>query len=175
MIPVSTTGDVDEFDVKRLMLVTGGLKKGQRMAIRGHGKNFLITHLGENLHIEAEGETSPASHSAQVTGVRTKIDPKVWGPKVWYILHTSALTLYTIEARQRCVRNLVVPCGTCRTHWKKVLEDFPPIYSGISSFFAWSVNAHNAVNWQLGSPILDIHDAYLLWHSIISSPLYPKS
>lgn len=162
-IPVITEGDVTGEEVEKLRLATGKMQLGQRMQIRAFGKVFQVKHLGENLYVQTEGKQENPGTVVSVPGVVQKIDPEVWGPKTWQRLHTQALVLESPEDRKRLVRNLAIPCGECKTHWKEVLKEYPPILSGISTFFAWSVNVHNAVNRKLEKKEIGVNDAYIYW------------
>lgn len=76
------------------------------------------------------------------------------GPQLWRELHRWAmgdpkeatggvwLTAFTAK----------MPCGECRKHWRALLGAIPPRYG--AEAFAWSVEAHNAVNQRLGKPLL---------------------
>ena len=40
----------------------------------------------------------------------------------------------------------------CRKHWQAIKSKVPPAFVSAVDFDAWAVNAHNAVNAQLGKP-----------------------
>jgi hypothetical protein len=56
-----------------------------------------------------------------------------------------------------------LPCGECRVHFNKILEDLPPNFSDSREFFNWGVEAHNKVNERLGKRLFTIEEAVLLW------------
>lgn len=92
----------------------------------------------------------------------------VVGPKLWTELHRHALSLpgAPIEKTLRLwlddfARRL--PCGDCRSHWKKMVKATPPDLSGAAAFFAWTVARHNEVNARLGKPAMSVADALALW------------
>lgn len=162
-LPVTSEGDVSQEEIEKLRLAMVKLQIGRRMQIRAFGRVFQISHLGENLHVQTEGRQENPGIVVNVPGVVQKIDPEVWGPKTWQRLHSQALVLDSPEDRKHLIRNLVIPCGECKTHWKEVLKEYPPILSGISTFFAWSVNVHNAVNRKLEKKEIGVNDAYIYW------------
>lgn len=41
---------------------------------------------------------------------------------------------------------------SCRSHWKKLLEDMPPDYSSRDRYWIWTVKAHNRVNAKMEKP-----------------------
>lgn len=62
------------------------------------------------------------------------LDPKVWGPKLWFVLHSMSFA-YPEKAKQRDMENMrtflnslphVLPCMSCRKNLKKHLDDNPP-------------------------------------------------
>ena len=84
-----------------------------------------------------------------------------WGPAQWQALHTTArdglLTPAWLVAFNSGIPNL--PCG-CRNHWRSVLAALPPPHSApAAEQFAWSWQAHNAVNGKLGKPLLSLEAA----------------
>lgn len=50
-----------------------------------------------------------------------------------------------------------IPCGECKRHWHKIVEELPPVFGPES--FAWTVEAHNRVNRTLGKPEFTMDDA----------------
>lgn len=84
--------------------------------------------------------------------------PEVWGPPLWREIHTSALTLETPEARQQHAAGIVarVPCGECKAHWKEWSAAHPARVATAEEYFAWTVEAHNAVNTRQGKPTLTV-------------------
>jgi hypothetical protein len=51
---------------------------------------------------------------------------------------------------------------TCRKDFQAIIEANPPRYD---DFFAWSVEAHNAVNQKLNKPIMSLEDAAKIWRT----------
>lgn len=47
----------------------------------------------------------------------------------------------------------------CRKHWNELVEAMPPDFSSREAFFAWTVEAHNAVNQRLGKALVTLEEA----------------
>jgi hypothetical protein len=79
-----------------------------------------------------------------------------WTPKarlLWGQLHRTALAMPDVPAFARYVRTEFTPqvaCGPCKVKWLAILDRMPPEKAGDP--FAWSVDAHNAVNVELDPP-----------------------
>ena len=98
------------------------------------------------------------------------MDPKIWGPPTWFFLHTTALNYpYQPSPLQKhyfkqFLINLggVLPCQVCQDHYNKNLLKYS-IDEAVQSkdkAFKWMVDIHNAVNKQLGKPIMKLSKAY---------------
>lgn len=82
---------------------------------------------------------------------------------LWRSLHQRALEPVTdIEAEKRFVFTLADsidgPCE-CRRHWLSYFAARPPTFDTPEVYFAWTVEAHNAVNQRLGKPLLTVEQA----------------
>jgi hypothetical protein len=51
-------------------------------------------------------------------------------------------------------------CNRCAKNFEEILQANPPRYD---DFFAWSVEAHNAVNAKLNKQIMSLEDAVKVW------------
>lgn len=78
-----------------------------------------------------------------------RADPTLWYP----VAERVNLTVFTLN----------VPCGECRTHWVRYMNDHPPDLSSPAAAFAWSVRAHNAVNARLGRDGYTNAGARMVW------------
>ena len=65
------------------------------------------------------------------------MDPNVWGPKLWFVLHTIS---FNYPEKQSSVDkqqyhdffvNLkhMIPCVVCREHYTEHIHNYPIIYS----------------------------------------------
>ncbi len=98
-------------------------------------------------------------------------DPRDWktlGPKLWAELHTK------LDADRAWLDDFTarIPCGECKAHWQKLLAETPPGFG--EGFFAWGVNAHNAVNRRLGKPEITLEAARERWGVPAASTPVPK-
>lgn len=95
-------------------------------------------------------------------------DPRIWGPGVWFNIHTLALHQtrdYFIKYIRFVIEKL--PCGECSNHAISYVEQNPPEnYVGIKnddgediSMFKWTWIFHNAVNTRLGKKYIDYDTA----------------
>lgn len=89
------------------------------------------------------------------------VDPRIWGPSMWFVIHTVALTSAPKPtpaqraASEMFVRSLagVLPCHLCRTHFAAALDALPPrVFASRDAFFEWTVNFHNQVNRRIDKP-----------------------
>jgi len=90
-----------------------------------------------------------------------------WGPAKWQALHLAArdglLTPSWLESFNSGIPRL--SCS-CRNHWRSVLAALPPPYAApATEQFAWSWQAHNAVNGKLSKPPLALAAACQLYPS----------
>jgi len=87
-------------------------------------------------------------------------DPSVWGPHLWFYLHSMTLALpEKIPAEhslsiKRLMQALpkILPCGPCGRHLSDHMEEIP-IYDRLflrDSMVRWMIDIHNRVNKQLG-------------------------
>lgn len=91
------------------------------------------------------------------------MDPTVWGPKLWFVIHTIALNYSdtpTYEDRrvtEEFFNNLkhTIPCHKCKIHYRQRLERNPIInyLDNRESLFRYTIDLHNQVNKSLGKKI----------------------
>ncbi|AKU37418.1 putative FAD-linked sulfhydryl oxidase [Scale drop disease virus] len=96
-------------------------------------------------------------------------DPKSFGPRLWYVLHTAAASApHTLSPSDRdswkCIlKNLhaLIPCITCKNNYKQKLDyiDLEAWLATGDSLFELTVNIHNSVNGHLGKPQFDLERA----------------
>lgn len=113
----------------------------------------------------AEKGTKDKTKEINPTAIEThSLDwmPKaVWGPIKWRELHCRALTNLPMEKEKQWFEQFLkgLPCPKCRNHFGKFLEDKPPQFGRREDFFAWTIDAHNYVNQELGKPLVSLEDA----------------
>ena len=91
------------------------------------------------------------------------MDLTVWGPKLWFVIHTFALnypnnpTYEDKRVMEEFFNNLkyTIPCDKCRIHYRQRLERNPIInyLDNKESIFRYTINLHNQVNKSLGKRI----------------------
>ena len=91
------------------------------------------------------------------------MDPEVWGPKLWFVIHTFALnypdnpTYEDKRVMEEFFNNLKysIPCNKCRIHYRQRLERDPIInyLDNKQSLFKHTIDLHNQVNKSLGKKI----------------------
>lgn len=102
------------------------------------------------------------------------LDPKVWGPHYWFVLHTIALTYpihpsNTIKKRYYdFIHNLPIflPISNIANHFSSLLDDFPvtPYLDSRESFFKWIYFIHNKINVKLNIPEITLEEAFTNYH-----------
>lgn len=88
-------------------------------------------------------------------------DPKIWGPPAWTFLHTVTLNYPKCPSNsdkqnyKNFFNNLenILPCDTCRRHFKNHLKKYPLTYDILSSkreLIKWLIDVHNEINKMNG-------------------------
>jgi len=89
------------------------------------------------------------------------MDPKIWGEKCWFFLHTVSLN-YPVEPENRdinkhrdYINNLcdVLPCNICKSHFVEYIREHPPCLDNRRCFVNWVLDFHNSVNERTGKPV----------------------
>ena len=84
------------------------------------------------------------------------MDPNIWGPKMWFSLHTITFTYPfkpDIEQKERFKNffnslEYILPCKICRVHFSKNIRKHPIDNNLINrkSLVFWLIDIHNMVN-----------------------------
>ena len=88
------------------------------------------------------------------------LDPKIWGPHYWFVLHTIALT-YPLKPNETVkkkyydfIENLpiFIPVENIGNYFSDLLDKYPvtPYLDSRESFIKWIYFIHNTVNEKLG-------------------------
>jgi len=90
------------------------------------------------------------------------IDPSVWGPPLWYVIHMQALMYPSKPTRQEKQKMIsffeglvdVLPCQSCSTHYKQELArlDRTKTFGSRDALFGWTVRFHNSVSKRTKNP-----------------------
>jgi hypothetical protein len=96
------------------------------------------------------------------------MDPKVWGPFLWYILHIISFN-YPVQpsyADKRIYHDFyvnfkeLIPCSNCRKHYQQHLHLNPisPALDSRTDLVKWVIQMHNMVNISLGKPTMTVQE-----------------
>ena len=105
------------------------------------------------------------------------LDPKIWGPHYWFVLHTIALNypLHPNETSKKkyydFIQNLpiFIPIADMGNSFSRLLDKYPvtPYLDSRDSFIKWMYYIHNQVNISLDIPEKSLeealHDYYKLY------------
>lgn len=85
------------------------------------------------------------------------MDPEVWGPCGWRILHRMA---YTFKKRADALRfynslHMLLPCSTCQMNFKRHFAALP-FPSKVQDVGKWVFDVHNRVNDMKGKPPYEV-------------------
>ena len=104
-----------------------------------------------------------------------RLDPKIWGPKYWFVLHTIALTYpdtpnsVTKKKYYDFIQNLplFLPIENVGNNFSKMLDKYPvtPYLEGRESFIKWMHFIHNKINVELGVPEVTTEEAMSSYYS----------
>ncbi len=96
------------------------------------------------------------------------MEPKVWGPKLWFSMHTIALNYpdnptYQDKRNHEDFFNLLshtIPCEKCRIHYRQLLDRYPIIQhlENSDQLFRYTILLHNEVNTLLNKPRLSYEE-----------------
>lgn len=91
-----------------------------------------------------------------------EMPPTIWGPFFWNTIHimTLAYPKDPDEQTQQAAKNFfyslqyLLPCDICKEHYKKHLEEDPPVVSSQKEIIMYAFNLHNKVNKDLGKSVI---------------------
>jgi len=99
-----------------------------------------------------------------------ELDPKVWGPHYWFVLHSIALNYperpndVIKKKYYDLVQNfpLLLPHKLCRDNFTDILNAYPvsPYLDSKKSFVQWTHFVHNKMNEILGKPKITLANFY---------------
>jgi hypothetical protein len=108
------------------------------------------------------------------------MDPIVWGPKLWFFIHTVALnfpnnpSFEEIKNYESFFENLkyIIPCDKCRLHYRQRLSDNPvsKYLTDSNALFIYTIDLHNEVNKSLGKRIYSYEEVAKLYRNHYNSP-----
>ena len=97
------------------------------------------------------------------------LDPKIWGPHYWFVLHTIALS-YPIKPNETIRKKfydfyqnlpLFLPIQEIGNNFSKFLDKYPvtPYLESRQSLVRWTHFIHNKINRALNIPTLTMEQA----------------
>jgi hypothetical protein len=102
------------------------------------------------------------------------LEPKVWGPFYWFVLHTIALTYplnpneVTKKKYYDFIQNLplFLPIPEIGNTFSKVLDSYPvtPYLDSRPSFIKWMHFIHNKINVSLDIPEMTMDEAMIAYY-----------
>ena len=108
------------------------------------------------------------------------LDPKIWGPHYWFVLHTIALTypLYPNEVTKKkyydFIQNLplFIPISDMGNSFSKILDNYPvtPYLDSRQSFIKWIYFIHNKVNLSLDIPEKSLEESLHKYYDLYKLP-----
>ena len=97
------------------------------------------------------------------------LDPKIWGPHYWFVLHTIALSFPPVpnEVTKKKYYDLIqnfplfIPIEEIGNTFSKTLDKYPvtPYLDSRQSFIRWVHFVHNKINVALDLPELTLDEA----------------
>lgn len=89
------------------------------------------------------------------------LDPKIWGPYYWFVLHTISLT-YPLNPNETIKKKyydfihnlpLFIPISTFGNRFSEILDNYPvtPYLDSRESFTKWMHFIHNKINSYIGN------------------------
>ena len=113
------------------------------------------------------------------------MDPTIWGPKLWFFIHSLALnfpdnpTYQDIRHYEEFFNSLkfIIPCEKCRFHYKERLEKSPIINHLKNSdvLFKYTVDLHNDVNKSLNKKIYTYEEVVKIYQDSYNGKTYYKN
>jgi len=98
------------------------------------------------------------------------MDPSIWGPHYWFMLHTMAFhyplhpTSIQKKIYHRFIHNLheFIPNPSIASTFQRMLAENPvtPYLDNRTDFIQWMHHMHNVINTRLDKPTLSLVDHY---------------
>lgn len=103
------------------------------------------------------------------------LDPKIWGPHYWFVLHTIALSYpknpneVTKKKYYDFIQNLplFIPIEDIGNTFSKLIDKYPvtPYLDSRESFIRWMHYIHNKINVALLIPELTMEEAMTTYYN----------
>lgn len=129
-----------------------------------------------NIHRESKPNDVELDMKWETLRYSKTVDPQVWGPAFWFILHNGSSRYPEKEASpvwKESMRGFIlgipvmIPCEICADHARAHIEanwnNLDEIVSNRKNLFNFFVDMHNMVNKRYGKPIMSHEDAFALY------------
>lgn len=101
-------------------------------------------------------------------------DSKIWGPHMWFFLHTSAMC-YPIRPSEVTKKkfydffqnlHLFIPVESMGSYFSKLIDEYPisPYLDNRESLIRWVWFIHNKINEKLEKPQISLNDFYINYY-----------
>jgi len=104
----------------------------------------------------------------------SQLDPSVWGPHMWFFLHTIAMSYplrpnsVTKKKYYEFIQNLpmFIPVEHMSGEFTKLLNEYPiqPYLDKRESFIRWIWFIHNKINQKLEKPQITLNEFYVKYY-----------
>ena len=101
------------------------------------------------------------------------MDPRIWGPKLWFVLHTMSFNYPTNPTNidKQSYHNFfdglktIIPCTLCRSHYIEHTTKYPiiPHLNSKQALVKYVIDLHNIVNKSLGKRIYSYDEVIKLY------------
>lgn len=101
--------------------------------------------------------------------MKISIDPGIWGPSGWKILHALAFHASTDPSIAEVFPKmyLLLPCPACQQNYIRHTQELP-IPTDTSKLLRWSFDLHQRVNqWKGKSVAIDFKDVHKHWKQTV--------
>jgi hypothetical protein len=108
------------------------------------------------------------------------MDPTIWGPKLWFFIHTIALnfpenpTFEQKKSYESFFENLkyIIPCDKCRLHYtqRQQVNPVSKYLTDPNALFKYTIDLHNEVNKSLGKRIYSYQEVSNLYKNHYNNP-----
>lgn len=98
------------------------------------------------------------------------LNSSIWGPHMWFFLHTSALNypIYPNEVTKKKYYDffqnlhLFIPVESIGSYFSQLLDEYPisPYLDNRESLTRWVWFIHNKINEKLEKPTISLNDFY---------------
>ena len=113
------------------------------------------------------------------------MDPTVWGPRLWFVIHTIALNYpdnpsYDQKRIHEDFFNslvFLIPCDKCRIHYRQHINNNPVVnhLKNSDTLFRYTIDLHNEVNKSLGKKIYSYEEVAKIYRNHYNKPYSVKN